>query len=175
MKQEGTTLRQKAEQFRILKENFSSTGNYSDEDEAYVMFKRFESRSWLTEQKEKGGLTKILSYIPHGFKWLIFDAMGLYATNPARVLISMIVAYFLFSIIYVLMILITNADILSSTTDQLSVVARSFYHSAITFFTIGYGDHFPHGSARIISSIEGFMGVFLMAYFTVAFVRKVLR
>ncbi len=175
IKQEATTLRQKAEQFRILKENFNGTGNYSDEDKAYVMFKRFESRSWLTEQKEKGGPAKILSYIPHGFKWLVFDAMGLYATNPARVLISMIAAYILFSIIYILMILFTNADIISSTSDQLGVVARSFYHSAITFFTIGYGDHFPHGSARIISSIEGFMGVFLMAYFTVAFVRKVLR
>ncbi|MCU0461645.1 MAG: potassium channel family protein [Bacteroidales bacterium] len=175
MRQEGTTLRQKAEQFRILKENFRETGKYSDEDEAYVMFKRFESKSWLTEQKEKGGLTKILSYVPHGFKWLVFDAMGLYATNPARVLVSMATGYLLFSIIYVLMIVFTNADIVSSTSDHLGVVARSFYHSAITFFTIGYGDHYPFGAARVISSIEGFMGVFLMSYFTVAFVRKVLR
>jgi hypothetical protein len=174
-KQEGTTQRQKAEQFRILKENFSGTGKYSDEDKAYVMFKRYEAKSWLTEQKEKGGLTKAISYIPHGFKWLVFDAMGLYATNPARVLVSMAAAYLLFSVVYVLMIVLTNADIVSSTTDQLSVVARSFYHSAITFFTIGYGDHYPYGAARVISAIEGFMGVFLMSYFTVAFVRKVLR
>jgi hypothetical protein len=73
------------------------------------------------------------------------------------------------------LITFSKADIVSATPDQLSVVARSFYHSAITFFTIGYGDHYPHGAARIISSIEGFMGVFLMSYFTVAFVRKVLR
>jgi hypothetical protein len=173
--QGGTTLRQKAEQFRILKENFNGTGKYSDEDEAYVMFKRYEAKSWLTKQKEKGGLTKALSYIPHGFKWLVFDAMGLYATNPARVMISMAAGYLLFSVIYVLMIVFTNADIISSTSDQLGVVARSFYHSAITFFTIGYGDHYPHGAARVVSSIEGFMGMFLMSYFTVAFVRKVLR
>lgn len=173
--QEGTTLRQKAEQFRILKENFRETGKYSDEDEAYVMFKRYESKSWLTEQEEKGGVVKIVSYIPHGFKWLVFDAMGLYATNPARVLVSMAAGYLLFSVIYVLMIVFTNADIISSTSDQLSIVARSFYHSAITFFTIGYGDHYPFGAARVISSIEGFVGVFLMSYFTVAFVRKVLR
>lgn len=173
--QEGTTLRQKAEQYRILKENFRETGKYSDEDEAYVMFKRFESKSWLTEQEEKGGLVKIASFVPYGFKWLVFDAMGLYATNPVRVLISMGAGYLLFSIIYVLMILFTNADIISSTSDQLGIVARSFYHSAITFFTIGYGDHYPFGAARVISSIEGFVGVFLMSYFTVAFVRKVLR
>lgn len=175
MKQEGSTLRQKAEQFRILKENFRETGKYSDEDEAYVMFKRYESKSWLTEQKERGGFTKVVSYVPHGFKWLVFDAMGLYATNPARVLISMATTYMLFSIIYILMISFTTADIISSTSDQLGVVARSFYHSAITFFTIGYGDHYPHKAARVISSLEGFMGVFLMSYFTVAFVRKVLR
>jgi hypothetical protein len=175
VKQEGSTLQQKAEQFRILKENFNSTGKYSDEDDAYVMFKRFEASSWLTRQKEKGRLRKILAYIPHGFKWLVFDAMGLYATNPARVLISMAAGYLLFSIIYVIMIVFSNGDIISSTSDQLGVVARSFYHSAITFFTIGYGDHYPFGAARVISSIEGFMGVFLMSYFTVAFVRKVLR
>lgn len=173
--QEGTTFFQKAEQFRILKENFSSTGKYADEDKAYVMFKRYEARSWLTEQEEKGGFSKVISYLPHGFKWLVFDAAGLYATNPVRVLISMMVSYLVFSIIYILMISFSDADIISSTFDQLSVVSRSFYHSAITFFTIGYGDHFPFGAARIVSSIEGFMGVFLMSYFTVAFVRKVLR
>ena len=173
--QEGSTLKQKAEQFRILKENFRETGKYSDEDEAYLWFKRYESKSWLMAQREKGGLAKYFSNIPYGFKWLVFDAMGLYATNPVRVLISMATGYLLFSIIYVAMILFTNADIISSTSDQLGVVARSFYHSAITFFTIGYGDHYPFGAARVVSSIEGFMGVFLMSYFTVAFVRKVLR
>jgi hypothetical protein len=173
--QEGTTLRQKAEQFRVLKENFSGTGKYSDEDEAYVMFKRYEAKSWLTEQEEKGGLIKVLSYIPHFFKWLVFDAMGSYATNPARVLISMACGYLLFSVIYILLIQFTASDIISATSDQLGVVARSFYHSAITFFTIGYGDHYPHKAIRVFSAIEGFTGVFLMSYFTVAFVRKVLR
>ena len=173
--QQGTTLRQKAEQFRILKENFSSTGKYSDEDKAYVMFKRYEAKSWLTEQEEKGGFIKALSYIPHFFKWLVFDAMGSYATNPARVLISMLCGYVLFSLIYVLLIQFTDSDIISATADHLSVVSRSFYHSAVTFFTIGYGDHYPHKAIRFVSAAEGFMGMFLMSYFTVAFVRKVLR
>jgi len=59
--------------------------------------------------------------------------------------------------------------------DQLSPLLQSFYHSAITFFTIGYGDVYPMGVSRIVSGFEGFMGVFMMSYFTVAFVRKVLR
>lgn len=54
-------------------------------------------------------------------------------------------------------------------------MGRSFYHSAITFFTIGYGDFVPVGAIRLFCGFEGFIRVFLMAYFTVAFVRKILR
>jgi len=175
--QENTTLRQKAEQFRILKENFNSTGKYEDEDEAYVMFKRYEAKSWITEQEEKGGITKLASYVPHGFQWLVFDKIGLYATSPGRVLLSVLVFWFCFGLLY----FITELSGLGRTVsavgnpDGLSVMLQSFYHSAITFFTIGYGDVYPMGLSRILSGIEGFMGVFMMSYFTVAFVRKVLR
>ncbi len=103
------------------------------------------------------------------------DKAGLYATSPARVLITMVSIFVIFSLIYVVLISTTAADIIASVDDSLSVVARSFYHSAITFLTIGYGDHFPYKSIRWISSVEGFAGLFLMSYFTVAFVRKVLR
>ena len=175
--QEATTLRQKAEQFRILKQNFSGTGKYGDEDEAYVMFKRFEAKSWLTEQKEKGGITKVASYIPHGFQWLVFDKIGLYATSPGRVLLSVIIFWFSFGIIYFLIHLSGLGHTISAVNnpDHLSPLVQSFYHSAITFFTIGYGDVYPMGVSRIFSGLEGFMGVFMMSYFTVAFVRKVLR
>jgi len=49
------------------------------------------------------------------------------------------------------------------------------YYSAITFFTVGYGDYFALGWIKLFAVIEGFCGVFLMSYFTVAFVRKILR
>ena len=54
--------------------------------------------------------------------------------------------------------------------------SKSFYHSVVTFLTIGYGDVQP-GNVKgiILSGIEGFLGLFLMAYFTIAFARKVLR
>ena len=175
--QEETTLRQKAEQFRILKQNFSGTGKYEDEDEAYIMFKRYEAKAWLTEQEEKGGITKIVSYIPNSFQWLVFDKIGLYATSPGRVLLSVVVFWFFFGTLYFLTELSGLGKTMSSVgnPDQLSVLLQSFYHSAVTFFTIGYGDVFPQGLSRVISGIEGFMGVFMMSYFTVAFVRKVLR
>jgi hypothetical protein len=175
--QEGTTLRQKAEQFRILKENFSGTGKYEDEDRAYVMFKRYEAMSLHTEQKEKGGIPKIISFVTKGFKWLVFDKIGLYATSPGRVLISVLIFWFCFGLIYYLIDMAGLGKTVSAVgnPDKLSALLQSFYHSAITFFTIGYGDVYPMGLSRIVSGLEGFMGVFMMSYFTVAFVRKVLR
>jgi len=173
--QDETNNREKADQFRILKVNFNQTGKYDDEDKAYIMFKRYEARTMLEKYQKKGGVVKLLATISNGFRWLVFDAAGLYATNPLRVLLSMGISYVTFSLFFYVLILTTNADIVSSTPDQLGDLTRSFYHSAITFFTIGYGDHYPYGSIRIFSGLEGFVGVFLMSYFTVAFVRKVLR
>ncbi|MGM0496551.1 MAG: ion channel [Bacteroidota bacterium] len=54
------------------------------------------------------------------------------------------------------------------------------YTTAITFFDenkkeIGYGDYYPEGIIRWLCGLEGFVGLFLMSYFTVAFVRKILR
>lgn len=175
--QETTTLRQKADQFRILKENFRSTGKYEDEDEAYIMFKRFEADSILTEQKEKGGIKKITSYIPYGFQWFLFDKIGLYATSPGRVLFSVVFFWMFFGVSFYAIEMIGWGKTVSSVgnPDNLNVLLQSFYHAAITFFTIGYGDVYPMGVSRILSGFEGFMGVFMMSYFTVAFVRKILR
>lgn len=173
--QKDTSQRVKAEQFRILKENFSSCGQYMDEDSSYVEFKRHEARANLQDALRKNRMNMVWSYPLHWFKQALFDKAGLYATSPIRVLATMITVFVLFSLVYIVMINTTSADIIASVDDSLSVVARSFYHSAITFLTIGYGDHFPYRGIRWVSSLEGFAGLFLMSYFTVAFVRKVLR
>ena len=167
--------RVKAEQFRILKENFKNLGLYNDEDRAYVEFKRNESKAELEKSLEKNRLNGIYQYPFYWFKLGLFDKAGLYATSPGRVLITMLAWFVVFSFVYLLLMIYSTADIIASVDDQLTMLARSFYHSAITFLTIGYGDHYPFGFIRWVSSIEGFFGLFLMSYFTVAFVRKVLR
>lgn len=173
--QSDTTSAEKAEQFRILKENFNQTGQYGDEDRSYVEFKRFEARSDLDKTIGKNRYNGIWYYPWHGFKWLVLDLAGLYATAPLRVLFSMLGWYVLFSLLYLVLFHAGVSEIFSSTGYELQPLARAFYHSAITFLTIGYGDHFPTGVSRIISSVEGFAGMFLMAYFTVSLVRKILR
>jgi hypothetical protein len=177
LQQQDTTIRQKAEQFRILKENFSGTGKYDDEDEAYVMFKRLEARADMVESISRNKWARIWEYPVMVFKWLVFDKIGLYATSPGRVLLSVLGFWIFFGFVYFLIDLANLGSTFSSVgnPDKLSPFLQSFYHSAITFFTIGYGDVYPQGLSRIISGVEGFMGVFMMSYFTVAFVRKVLR
>jgi hypothetical protein len=172
-----TSKREKADQFRILKENFNVTGQYEDEDAAYVEFKRYEATAILEEAKAKNPWNALHEYPIYLFKWLVFDQIGLYATNPVRVLLSMVVIYLLFTGLYIILPFISSCDIVSSLgdPDKLSHVAIAFYHSVVTFLTIGYGDYYPSGAIRWISGFEGFMGLFLMSYFTVAFVRKILR
>ncbi len=175
--QKDTTNREKSEQYRILKENFNITGQYTDEDKSYVQFKRYEMKADLRDAIEKNPWSRIWEYPSYFFRWLVFDKVGLYATDPVRVLISMVFGYLFFTLLYLILPLIIDTKIVSSLgdPDKLSSISVAFYHSAITFLTIGYGDYYPSGVIRWISSIEGFTGLFLMSYFTVAFVRKILR
>ena len=168
---------QKAEQFRILKEEFGSSGQYEDEDHAYVKFKRYELRHLHAERLNRGPLHALYAYPNKWFQQLVFDRMGVYATNPLRVLISMLVTYVVFSVLYYVLIHFGMGELRPGfdPPEQLTELGVSFYHSAITFLTIGYGDYAPWGLIRVVSSIEGFVGLFLMSYFTVAFVRKILR
>lgn len=174
--QKNTNDRQKSEQFNILKENFDLKGKYDDEDKSYIQFKRYELKADYKRAIRKGGLN-LLTLPNYLFRWIIFDKMGLYATSPLRVLFSMVVIYVIFSFIYLLMPFFEVGGIINSVgaTDGLSYFQTCFYHSAITFLTIGYGDYYPTGFSRGISIVEGWMGLFLMSYFTVAFVRKILR
>ncbi len=177
-KQEDSSIIQKAEQFRTLKKNFSDTGRYNDEDSAYVEFKRYEARARLQEAKKDKGIKKYGYYIAHFLQWLVFDKIGQYATNPIRVLTSMFFVYAIFASTYAILLWLKWGDIVSGIGGvhaEIGIIAKSFFFGAITFLTIGYGDFYPMGAVRVLSGIEGFVGVFMMSYFTVAFVRKILR
>ncbi len=179
--QNDSTLFQKAEQFRILKENFRNNGQYVDEDAAYLEFKRCEAKANLKAELEKGGKDKILAYPNYYFQKYVFDYIGRYATDPIRVLTNMLLAFTSFSLIYYVVeeyfpnfgsIATTIGD---SPLNHQHEFWNAFYYSAITFFTVGYGDYFAEGYLKPLAAFEGFTGVFLMSYFTVAFVRKILR
>ncbi len=173
---DDTSFAGKANQFQMLKSCFNKTGQFTDEDKAYIEFCRCLSYSALhNEENTKKPLwyRKLMYYL----EWLTIDQAGYYATSPVRVLFAVTFVYILFSFSYVFLYLVSDSDVISTVGDphRMGLLARSFYHSAITFLTIGYGDHVPLGLARVFSALEGFSGVFLMSYFTVSLVRKILR
>lgn len=164
-------------QFNLLKRNFNNIGQYDDEDKAYVAFRREELAVEKINISNASWFKQLYLWLGYYFKKIVFDKMGLYATSPLRVFESIVVIWAFFGVLFSLLHFLNLGKTWSSVgnPDHMSIISQSFYHSAITFFTIGYGDVFPQGLSRIISSLEGFVGVFMMSYFTVAFVRKVLR
>jgi hypothetical protein len=178
--QTETTLFQKAEQFRILKENFRNNGQYEDEDAAYLEFKRCEAKANLQAAIEKDKKNALWAYPNFYFQKYVFDYVGRYATDPIRVLSNMFLAFTGFSFIYYFITEYfpsfgTVATTLPPELQHIHSFGNCVYYSAITFFTIGYGDYFAEGYLKPFAAFEGFTGVFLMSYFTVAFVRKILR
>ena len=163
-----------------MKENFRVNGQYEDEDLAYIEFKRCEAIANLNDDKSKSLLNKVFAYPKFYFQKYIFDFIGRYGTAPTRVLINAVITVFVFGIIYYISTAYlpffgTIESTLPQNLNHFQEFWNSIYYSAITFFTIGYGDYFPHGSLKFVAAFEGFSGVFLMSYFTVAFVRKILR
>ena len=175
--QKTSSLSEKADQFRILKQGFNTTGQYNDEDKAYIEFKRCEQKAEIEDALKENKSNAVWAYPAYFFKYLVFDKMGLYATEPTRVLASMLVVYLIFSLSFFGIIMTGLGDIHTGVPnpEPMTKFTTSMYLSAVTFFTIGYGDYFPYGLLRWCACTEGFCGVFMMSYFTVAFVRKILR
>lgn len=175
--------RHKANHFVILKEKFRNQGLYKYEDEAYVAFKQNEAKANLEEEKNKlkesgsslkNKLTKPFKLAYYHLKRflhiILFDKMGGYGTKPANVFRTMIITLALFTTFYMFPIAGFYQKFSFSNTFN------CIYFSLITFLTIGYGDIAPMNNiTRLVAGVEGFLGLFLMAYFTVAFARKVLR
>lgn len=179
-----------AYQFRLLKENFRNIGQYDDEDFAYIEFKRCERRARYskesieceTKKMNLKGLQRLLYIIRKkmygALSYFIFDLVGRYGTSPRNVFVTMINTVIFFTLIYAMpfveMSRTTKFIIEDSPIKRRLMLA--FYHSVETFLTIGYGDVNPDNLVgTLISAFEGFCGVFLMSYFTITFVRKLLR
>ena len=177
IKQHNTSNTEKAEQFRILKENYSRLGNYKYEDLAYIQFKRFEQKAEFYTAIRKSKLNAIWQYPLFAFKFITIDRMGLYATSPSRVIVSLITVYVIFSLIHLVCpyCMDTGISCIPQDASFISRVLSTFYYSIITFTTVGYGDCCPIGFLRLVAGFEAFAGPFMMSYFTVAFARKILR
>lgn len=161
-----------AAQLVILKENFHTIGRYDDEDMAYVIYKQYE---WKAKYEDlcKG---KIYLVPLHFLKKITYDWISEYGTNYMRVSLFMIIIWAIFTLIYCLIPgQLYKSDVVYSVS-YIPKISECISYSIATFITIGYGNITPLTKFAVaLSGLEGFSGVFLTAYFTVAFARKVLR
>ncbi|MDA3844207.1 MAG: potassium channel family protein, partial [Candidatus Kapabacteria bacterium] len=160
---------------------------YKDEDKSYTEFKIHENLADYNESKLKHPLPKGLIYrvfivLRYLAKLLLFDKIGKFGTSPGRVLLTMIVTFMLFaSAYYPLQEIPHFHNSMSGNSLQTGIqqhgctLEDAAYFSAYNMLIIGYEDYHPSGITGILSVFESFIGLFLMSYFTVAFVRKVLR
>ena len=143
---------------RSIKENYHIIGEYSWEDRAYLEFRKREA-------KNKSILGKLLS--------LFLDMIGGYGTKPHRIALWMIITAVTFGIIFFVIVSLDPAGI--------SVVGNAsfwdcLYLSGITLLTIGFSNMYPVDLIpRLFVIVEGFLGLFLLSYFTISFTRKVVR
>ncbi len=141
-------------QFRTLKVNYHNIGLYEEEDKVYRAYMKYFTRKW------------------YRLPLKLFQIFGSFGTRPSTIILAMLVTWGGYGLYFWLKL-----------KDQLDPIATSIwdalYYSGITFLTIGYGDISPalEGSMqlRFVSVFEGFIGLFLMSYLTVAVVRKLLR
>ena len=97
--------------------------------------------------------------------------------DRCKLVLAVILIYFFFTLLHLAFpyIFDTNINCIDYTQGFFKKAYDTFYYSLITFTTVGYGDCSPVGCLRIVAMIEGFVGPFMMSYFTVAFARKILR
>jgi len=150
-----------SKEFVILKEKYHSQGDYVSEDKAYLAFRR-------TEMETKGRLQKTLSYFA--------DWVGQYGTSPLRVAAWMIIIVLAFGVLY--SFVLEGIAYSGGLVLNIETIAEAFYTSGLTFTTLGFSTLYTEETLprfMFAVGIEGFLGVFMIAYFTICFSRKMLR
>ena len=140
----------------MVKENYHNLGDYEGEDRAYRLYMKYKTNTVI------------------GWPLKFFSLVGGFGTRPLRIVIAMLVAWGSFAGVYCTFL----KDQFDQAKAAVSNPLDALYYSGITFLTIGYGDISPAitgTTLRFVSIAEGFIGLFLMSYLTVAVVRKLLR
>jgi len=154
---EAARLHEAMTQYNMLRDNFRILPSCdTEEDRCHYKYKDLARRS------TKG----------HRF-WRLWDwavmkwclGYGIYAK---RVLFAAAGTVFFFALLYALA---ASVNTISGYEDG---QFNALYFSVITFTTTGYGDYTPLGWLRILAGLEAFLGLVLMAVFTVTFARKLI-
>jgi uncharacterized protein YjbI with pentapeptide repeats len=88
-----------------------------------------------------------------------------------------VLLWFKVIVLYAIVYLVTDIPFNSIKNASFSEngVIDYLYFSMVTFTTLGYGDLKPLGYMRLVASSEAIIGAILIAYFVVAWARKIFR
>lgn len=180
----------KADQYFLLKQTFNKSGMFDYEDEMYCEYRREMRKHQLDEarvrmrERENGILDRIKSvtYLPKHFffDFFVCDLIGCYSTSPKRVFISCLVTIMAFALLFIpftapLPPLDLVHDFGGSALAVANSLSRCLYGSAQAFLTVGFLGSSASGIPQALCALEGFIGVFLITYFTASFAHRALR
>ena len=173
---DAEALSRAAVDYNILRDLYrGQPGTDDEEDICHLRYMRLKRKS--VAMKEEQTLRQ-RAYVLFD-RW-VFDFCLAYLVKPWRIAIVGAVVVLALAILYT--VHIGNGSIAFSPIDGASDpmgigmrFLRAIYFSMITFVTIGYGDITPIGWYKGVAAVEGFLGVSLIALFTVAWGRKMIR
>lgn len=162
--------------FRKAKILWHNEGNYVEEGKCH-----YQEMDYIRKQKNR--------FFRYFFDNIFHRCLHGYGEKPHRVILGAvaitIVCAFLFMNFGIGETRLTGSNLptynipkilfrlYNLSLSDLANIGRYFYFSVVTFTTLGYGDLRPvHPVSHLISSIEAFVGMFMMALFVLTYGRK---
>jgi hypothetical protein len=133
------------------------------------------------ENDRVGWKRRIKLEFKRGINWL-YEVTSGYGEKPRRVIETAVLVVFFFAFLYPLdgirRVQDGSAQVLTygsanSFAERLDLLLESFYFSAVTFTTLGYGDLQPVGYSHALSVAESATGALLIALLIFVFGRSV--
>jgi len=156
-----------------LKNYFSKVGRYD-----------LSGKYFIQEWRVKGKIDKVNEKYFSWFGNHLIDYFSEYGESWWKVLASAGGIIFLFATAYFLLNAITPIPCIEPTLTKclaykppiIERILESIYFSIVSFTTLGYGDFHPKpGLFQLIAATEAFIGMFIMAFFTITVARKIMR
>lgn len=173
LRNKPTPLDEATRSYNLLRDVFRSQPSTDElEDICTIRHQDLLRRSWDDGTR--------LSKLKMFFHWLVMRNMLGYLIVPMRIIMTSVLLVLTFGLVYA--VFASDATVhfsgdQAAPWDQ-SLLDRALfglYFSLTTFVTLGYGDYAPTGLFKLLTGAEAFVGVALLALFTVAWGRKMIR
>lgn len=165
-----------AEAAKVQRIMYEKIGDRNKADLMFVLEMR--ARRKLRVASSKNPLAQLAARVFNFFEWIIADFPSRYGTDWMRLMMVTLLTIFLYGLIYWAVGTHTDLGGIHYSVPPYSEVSELrtvLYYSLVTFTTLGYGDLYPTGILRAVSSVEAFTGAVFMALIVAVIARKWMR